>query len=186
MWEKQLCYLLGLWCADRGSTARGVVAIRNKRDELLEPLRKFGTQRGMKVKEREVVGYSKTREVYVCNTKLRKLFDSMRRNKTKVLNSKQKILAYFAGLFDGDGTVILDNSKTKIRKVRIYYSKQEINDSLTDAKLLETLGIRTRVWSYGNIVIMDVYDRNKFLRMIKPFIRHKEKLERIEKGLGNA
>ncbi len=179
--NKGLFYILGLWCADRGSTAKGVVAIRNKREELLRPLREFGKKKGLRVKERTVNGYSKTKEVYICNSALRELFEKMRKNKIKMLDSRTKILAYFAGLFDGDGTIIKD--RAKIRKVRIYYSKHEIKDSLVDAELLKNLGIHTRVWKYRNMSITEIYNRYRFLKMIKPFIKHKEKLKRIKEGL---
>ena len=99
--DEEFAYILGLWNADRCSTAKGIVGLRSKDDSLLEAFRKFFKKLGLQSKERTVIGYGKTKEVYVCSMPLRRIFEWARKNRLKLFGKRELILAYVAGLFDG-------------------------------------------------------------------------------------
>jgi len=59
----ELIYLSGLWKADRGSIAKGVVSIKNKEDIVLRKFEDFLRKQNLKVKKRWTEGYSKVKDV---------------------------------------------------------------------------------------------------------------------------
>ena len=143
--DLEVAYAVGLWKADRCSTAKGVVGLRNKQDALLDAFEKFLKKRGLKVKWRTIMGFSKTKEVYTCNSSLRREFESVFLNRNNLGHNGK--LSYFAGRIDGDGTV-----DAKYSHVRIYYSHKEGLEALEDSEILRSMGQDAIVRYYNEIL----------------------------------
>ena len=171
---KNLAYIAGLWKADRGSTAKGVVAIKNKQWPLLKKFRKFLEKLGNKVKEREVVGYSRVKEVYTCDTSLRRQIEHIIKNRETL--TREKLLAYFGGMIDGDGTV--DANKSVFR---IYYSHNEEEDAEKDKRILMEKFKQEAVVKRYNVPTLCIHNPRKFARMILPFVNHPAKRRELLK-----
>jgi len=177
--DEQFAYILGLWKADRCSTAKGIVGLRNKDEILLEEFRKFFNKLGLQSKERSVLGYGKTKEVYVCSMPLRRIFEWVAEKRIELLGKDKKlILAYLAGVIDGDGTFISDKRKIIIR---IFYGKNELADVKRDKVLLSCLGIASRITFPKNrkMLILSVRDQ-QFLLSVSKFLRLKRKADKVK------
>ena len=78
------------------------------------------------------------------------------------------ISAYFAGRFDGDGSV----DKNMRNDCRIVYSNEK--EAKVDQKLLEKIGIKnTKVYHYASArtycLYVSRYESERFLEYIKPY-----------------
>jgi len=161
-------YCLGLWCAD-GYHRTSSIGITNINRDLVEKFRQFlirkvGESR-LKIRvyyplgqllnaeafsdlARDVRAYHMRKcsqpamQLYVNS---RPLLRAFREARTRVgeIRSSEHVQAYFAGRFDGDGSV----SNNMRSDCRIVYSNRE--EALEDSKLLQKIGmIRSKVFHY--------------------------------------
>lgn len=105
-------------------------------------------------------------QLYVNSRPLLRLFQKAERN--VALLSTEYILAYFAGRFDGDGSV----DKNLRNDLRIVYSNKE--EAITDQNLLTKLNCyKTRVYHYKGARTYVLYvcrnDAGQFLHSIAPY-----------------
>ena len=99
--------MAGIWDADRGSTAKGIVSIKNKCINILTAfivisISKLGIEQS-KFKFRVVKGYSKVIEVYYTSTYARRIIEGIIANKEDLRGNEAR--AFLAGKIDGDGYV---------------------------------------------------------------------------------
>ncbi len=175
--NEKSCYILGLWVADRCSTAKGVFGIRNKNPELLNATRDFLKELDMNVKERSVQGFSLTQEVYCCNSELRRIFEGLKKDRLEILVMNPMFaFAYFAGLIDGDGSVY--GSKSSLR---IYFGKNELCEAQTDSKILSKFGFGTTIKQNPKIVTMYILKPRKIAPNLLPFVKSSHKLNELKK-----
>ncbi len=169
--DEQFAYALGLWKADRCSTAKGIVGLRSKDNELLDTFRKFFEERiGMKSKERTIVGYGETREVYVCSMPLRRILEFVSQHRQEFLDDSKTILSYIAGLVDGDG------STGGMSHLVIFYGKQEKYEAEIDRKLILSLGFHTTLIEKKNHLRLYILRPRGLLKELSKFIVLKRKL----------
>lgn len=173
--DKEAAYFFGLWMADRCSTAKGVVGIRNTNPILLEETRRFLGSLNMKIKEREVRGYSLTREVYCCNSQLRRFLEELSSTKEVLLSQPDLLFAYFGGLIDGDGTI-----DAKRSTLRIYYGKTELANARTDSELLARHGFKTTIKRSQKVVTLNLLRPRKIACRLLPFVRSSHKRRELE------
>ena len=176
--DTRFVYIIGLWKADKCSTAKGIVGIRNKNEKLLTYFKNFIEELGLQAKIREIKGYGITKEVYVCSMPLRRIFEYISEHRLEILN-EDLIPSYFAGLIDGDGTIIRDKRKEILR---IFYSKKEEKDIQIDKKLLEKIGVTSKITmcSTRNLMILTVREMRKFGELLLPFILTERKLQKLK------
>ncbi len=158
----ELCYLVGLWKADRCSTAKGVVGIKNKDNTLLQKFVEIVEPMNLKIKFRTVEGFSTTQDVYVCNSRLRREIENLFKLRSNL--SKEELLAYFGGRIDGDGTI-----DAKSSHIRIYYAPNEISEAQEDSEILKTFGIESVIKKY-NVPTLSIHKPRIFAAMIKNFV----------------
>ena len=162
-------YILGLWLADKywwGSS----VGISNTDERLIlrfskwllqyyppERLRlkiyvshseKFVSTEIMKIVPRENIKtylHKKLSSIqyvlYVNSRPLKRLFDNVSGNIFKYLANDEDIIDYLAGRVDGDGSI-------DIHKLRLRIAYSNFYEVLTDARLLEKIGITPKIKYY--------------------------------------
>ena len=167
--DEEFAYILGLWKADRCSTAKGIVGLKNKDEELLKVFRNFIEKIKLEVKERTVEGYGQTKEVYCCSMPLRRIFEYVSANRVKIFSNKQLILSYLAGIIDGDGSGG-DNSH-----LVIFYSRDEMEEVKKDSQLIKKLGFDTTIKIKSNHIRLYVLKPSQLIRNLWPFILLKRK-----------
>jgi intein/homing endonuclease len=177
--DEELAYILGLWKADRCSTAKGIVGLRSKDKILLENFQQFIQRIGLEVKKRTVNGYGKTDEVYCCSMPLRRIFEFVSNSRLKLLNTKTLQLAYISGVIDGDGTIVADKGDMIMR---IFYEKKDIQDALMDKKLLTNVGVNTTFTESKtrDLIILTVRRVSKTGKLFLPFLKLPRKIEKLK------
>ena len=161
-------YILGLWCADKywwsssiglSNTDSGLLAIFRKF------LRKHFPEDRIKFNDNHLFVNSRPllREFREAENNLEKL---------KIANI---IKAYFAGRFDGDGSI----DKNLRNDCRIVYGRR--NETEIDKKLLEKIGIsKTKIYYYRTAktfcLYVSRYEARKFLKSILPYSLKLQKL----------
>lgn len=165
--NKSFAYIFGLWKADRCSTAKGIVGLRNTSENLLNLFENFIRSLDLEVKKRQVKGYGITNEVYCCSMPLRRIFEYVSDKKFEIFQnvSTDVKLAYFAGLIDGDGSI-----QRKGSDIRIFYNITELKDAKTDSELLEILGVKTTMKIKNNHIVTHLLKSRNFAKSIKPFL----------------
>lgn len=167
-------YIIGLWKADKCSTAKGIVGIRSKDDEIIDRftlflLKHFPEQ---KLRTRTVLGYGLTKEVYVCSYPTRKLFEKTIPERN---NMDEKFLAsFFAGIIDGDGSI-----DPKSRMTYIAYGLKDRKEIELDKKLLNKLGFSSSINRSGRALKLNIHKPKNFLKLIFPYMMLKCKREKI-------
>jgi hypothetical protein len=163
--NEEFAYILGLWRADRCSTAKGIVGLRSKNETLLETFEEFLKKIKLKVKKRVVNGYSKTKEVYTCSMPLRRIFEALISNRVNIMsNNSSLVTAYIAGVLDGDGTSSNSRSDT-----RLYYGIKEIEEAKIDAILIQKLGFNVTTKIYKNFVANYIKNSGQFNKLVSTF-----------------
>lgn len=170
-------YAFGLWCAD-GYWWGSSIGITNVNPELVIrfavflkrflPNERFKlrvyhpTDKSLEVDQRvlqlaSVVSHLTTRklrqiayQLYVNSRPLKRAF--LKQRDTLLLLPDEFIMAYFAGRFDGDGSVNEDG----VRECRLVYSS--LQEALIDQRLLERVGItHTSVYNYSTANTVCLY-----------------------------
>lgn len=160
--DNELAYILGLWCAD-GYYWSSSIGLSNVDTALIERFKRFllkffGEER-LKLKiyypsniQKPESGnvsatYLPMRKVkqiaYQIYANSRPLLRIIREARSYILKMRDHacVKAYFAGRFDGDGSVAKDRKSD----CRIVYSNE--NEARIDQQLLIRLGIETRLYS---------------------------------------
>ena len=133
MCDYWLYWLAGLWDADRGSSAKGVVSLKNKCYALLAGFilvsrECFGIS-SEKFRARLTFGYSPAIEVYYCFSKVRRILEDIVSKKEELTGNYAR--AFMARKLGGDGYV----NDVK-REISIGYSINNILEARRDAKIL--------------------------------------------------
>jgi len=173
--ESQNAYAFGLWCAD-GYHRTSSIGLTNVDEDLIEGFRKFLLRHfpedriKMRVYSRGFSRYylkKATRpayQLYVNSRSLLRYFRIARRQPQQFLRAREAVTAYFAGRFDGDGSVANDNRSD----LRIVYGTRE--EAEGDAILLQQIGITPKVYTYRQAKTFALYisrfDAEKFLSSI--------------------
>jgi intein/homing endonuclease len=189
-------YVFGLWCADGyywsssvGLSSVDKILIAKFREFVLNEfspdrlrLRVYYPQHKPKPNVSDYLSLSKkvvmyplrksqqpTLQFYINSRPLLRIFRESRKQISKIVD-KDFLSAYFAGRFDGDGSVADDFRKD----CRIAYgSKEEATD---DQRLLCLIGIKnTKVYHYNKAneycLYVSRYEAERFLETISPFMQ---------------
>lgn len=161
-------YILGLWCADSYWWSSSI-GLSNKDPDLIDNFRKFF----MKIFPVERIKF-KDNHLYVNSRPLLREFIGAR-EKLIDLKAKSVVKAYFAGRFDGDGSIDRDLRKD----CRIVYSKKF--EAETDKELLRKIGINnTKVYHYKKArtfcLYISRYESERFIEEIFPYSIKLQKL----------
>lgn len=178
-------YIFGLWCADGyfWSSSIGITNIDRKLiDRFAQYLKTLFPKERIKLRTYYPQGQKPcgivspaypmrlakqiAYQLYVNSRPLLRLFQKAERD-VKLLPNEY-ILAYFAGRFDGDGSV----DKNLRNDLRIVYSNQE--EAMTDQRLLARLNCyKIRVYHYQGartyILYVSRNDAERFLHDILPY-----------------
>ena len=178
--DSESSYAIGLWKADRCSTAKGIVGVRSKDDELINKFRTFLLKHfpKEKLRTRDVLGYGLTKEVYLCSYQLRKFFERILLDRDKIFVSKEYAAPFFAGLIDGDGSI-----DPKSRMTYIAYGLKDRKEVETDKKLLECLGFKSSINISGRALKLNIHKPKNFLIFILPYIVLSRKRGKISEYL---
>ena len=169
--DEEFAYLLGLWKADKSSTAKGIVGLRSKDEELLNIFRKFFEHTlKMKAKERIVIGYGLTKEVYICSMPFKRILEFVSKNRLEIFMDSRIILSYIAGLIDGDG------STGGMAHFVIFYGKREKEEAEIDRKLILSLGFNTTLKEKENHLRLYILKPHGLLQKLANFLVLKRKL----------
>ena len=161
-------YILGLWCADSYWWASSI-GLSNTDLDLIERFREF--LKGHFQEER--IKFNRS-HLFVNSRPLLREFISAK-SRIDDLKDAKIICAYFAGRFDGDGSI----DKNLRNDCRIVYGRK--NEAETDKELLKRIGIdNTKVYYYKTAktfcLYISRYEAKKFLENIKPYSLKLQKL----------
>ncbi len=183
--NRESAYILGLWCADGyfWSSSIGITNVnRTLVDRFARYLETMFPRERIKLrtyyprgqKPRGIVGVAYPMrlakkvayQLYVNSRPLLRLFQNAERNIT--LLPTEYILAYFAGRFDGDGSV----DRNLRNDLRIVYSNRE--EAIMDQCVLAKLNrYRTRIYHYEDartyILYVSRNDAEQFLHDIASY-----------------
>ena len=161
-------YILGLWCADSYWWASSV-GLSNTDSDLLKAfrifLKRFFPEERIKFNQNHL---------FVNSRPLLRDFLSAKNNLSNLENGKM-IRAYFAGRFDGDGSI----DKNLRNDCRIVYGSK--NGAKMDKKLLKRIGIdNVKIYHYKTAktfcLYISRYEVKKFLENISPYSIKLQKL----------
>jgi hypothetical protein len=170
--DSETAYIIGLWCAD-GHHRTSSVGISNVDKDLLEKFEefflKFFTSDRLKLDTYEPIGKRKTKafHLYVNSRPLLRKFFAMKENVLDFIHGNL-ISPYFAGRFDGDGSV----AKDFYQDCRIVYGNY--SEAERDKTLLIEAGFnKVKIYHYRSARTFCLYvsrmETNKFLSFIYPF-----------------
>lgn len=172
-------YALGLWCAD-GYHRTSSIGLSNIDRILIARFKKFlkGLFPDTRIKQRIYpIGGKRKHVAYHMYVNSRPLLREFRnaRNRISDLKKVEVIGAYFAGRFDGDGSIAFD----LYRDCRIVYGNQK--EAEIDYQLLEKVGFSClRIYQYRKARTWVLYISRKevkrFLELIKPTSSKLQKL----------
>lgn len=191
--DNEDAYIIGLWCAD-GYHRTSSFGLSNINLNLIQRFVKYLLRNFPKDRLRlrvyipvhhsgalpsnlgkicNKISYLKVRKarhisyhIYVNSRPLLRRFREFKINLEKICNDK--IIPYFAGRFDGDGSIGRDFR----RDMRIVYSN--IDEATRDKNLLSKVrDYKTRIYYYKNArtycLYVSRYDAKSFLQDIRPF-----------------
>ena len=169
-------WVAGLWATDRGSTAKGVVSIKNRNPVLLQNFKEYSLKNfdisESRFRQRTTMGYSEGTDLYFTRLPVRRFLEGIVRNRIRL--GVALALAYLVGKLDGDGSVDYE------RSLLYYgYSQGHMKDATGDRELLTKLGFRTSIGPSGDAVKLRVLTPRSFATQIMPYVRHPIKLERL-------
>lgn len=170
-------WIAGLWAADRGNFAKGVVAINNSNEALLSnfkemSLRNFDINES-KFRRRIIKGYGTSNELYFTRLPARRFIENIIETRENL--HREELLSFLAGKLDGDGTV----SKTG-SSLCIYYGLKEKKEMMRDEKLIKKLGFKTSSYKCGTKALrLHVLRPRYFASEILNYVQHPEKKKRL-------
>jgi len=161
-------YILGLWCADNYWWASSI-GLSNTDPDLIARFRKF-----LRIHFSEDRIKFNDNHLFVNSRPLLREF-IIAKNSLENFKKVKIIKAYFAGRFDGDGSV----DKNLRSDCRIVYGKK--NEAKMDKKLLKRIGInKTKIYYYKSArtfcLYVSRYESKKFLNIILPYSLKLQKL----------
>ncbi len=167
--SKKDAYILGLWCAD-GYWWSSSIGLSNTEPDLLNKFKKF-LRKHFSEKRIKFNG----NHLFVNSRPLLREFKEAKTNLEK-LKKGNVIRAYFAGRFDGDGSI----NKDLRSDCRIVYGRK--NEAKIDQKLLKRIGInKTNIYYYKSAntfcLYISRYEAKKFFKSILP---HSLKLQKLK------
>lgn len=170
---KEDAYIVGLWCAD-GYHRTSSIGISNTNTNLVEKFKEFFLKllpmERLKLRIYQPDKFkrrTKAYHLYVNSRPLLRKFQEFKNNASKFI-SKDLILPYIAGRFDGDGSV----AKDFYRDCRIVYGGKE--EAEKDLELMRLLGFqKMKIYYYRSAKTFCLYfsrlETNKFLSLIYPY-----------------
>lgn len=164
-------YILGLWCADSYWWSSSI-GLSNTDPDLIERFRAFFERHFPK----ERIKFNDN-HLFVNSRPLLREFVAAKGN-LKDLKQDNILKAYFAGRFDGDGSIAEDlRSDCRI----VYGSRKETE---VDRKLLNKIGIsKTSIYYYRTAktfcLYISRYEVREFLEKILPYSTKLQKLVRV-------
>lgn len=164
-------YILGLWCADSYWWSSSI-GLSNTDKDLLKRFKNFLRERFPKQRIK-----FNDNHLFVNSRPLLREFVTAK-NDIESLKRSNIIKAYFAGRFDGDGSI----SKNLRSDCRIVYSNRK--ETETDQKLLRRINInKTSIYYYKSArtfcLYISCYEVDKFLNKILSNSLKLQKLVRI-------
>jgi hypothetical protein len=169
-------WLAGLWDADKGSSAKGVVNIKNKESQLLAAFIAISTGildiNAGKIRVRLTHGYSVVPEVYYVSSRVRRMLERIVSMKEELEGNNAR--AFLAGKIDGDGYI----SDVK-REIYIGYGLRHRKDADRDSKIALNLGVETNITVSRGIVKLRLHKPKYVACLIEPFILHPMKHSRL-------
>ncbi len=161
-------YLLGLWCAD-GYWWSSSVGLSNTDENLIDQFRKFFIQNF----DNERIKYNR-HHIFVNSRPLLREF-VLAKNNLEKLKNENVLQAYFAGRFDGDGSISRDFRSD----CRIVYGNQK--ETEIDQKLMSIIGIsKTKIYYYQSARTFCLYisrfEAEKFINKISLYSVKMQKL----------
>lgn len=166
--KEEDAYILGLWCAD-GYWWSSSIGLSNIDSDLILKfknfLKRFFPENRIKFNRNHL---------FVNSRPLLREFVSAKKE-LENLKGPKIIKAYFAGRFDGDGSI----DKNLRNDCRIVYSRK--NEAEIDKKLLEKIGItNTKIYYYKSAktfcFYISRYEAKKFIKSILPYSLKLQKL----------
>lgn len=176
--DKESAYILGLWCAD-GYWRSSSIGITNVDERIIDRFTRFLERYFSKDRIKLRIynplnqhGIHPMRlakqtayQLYVNSRPLLRAFRLAEQSVTQL--PKEYTWPYFAGRFDGDGSV----AHNLRNDLRIVYSNQP--EALGDQALLKRVGVKTSVYHYSKARTYVVYvrccDANRFITSIRPY-----------------
>ena len=170
---KDDAYIVGLWCAD-GYHRTSSIGLSNTDTDLIEKFRefflKFFPAQRVKLRTYDPDTFkrrTKAYHLYVNSRPLLRMFREFKTNTEKFI-SKDLIVPYIAGRFDGDGSV----AKDFYRDCRIVYGGLE--EARSDFALMHSLGFqKMKIYHYRSAKTFCLYfsrlETHKFLSLIYPY-----------------
>ena len=171
--SKTDAYIIGLWCAD-GYHRTSSIGLSNTNLDLIKKFSEFllslFPKERLKLRvyspdnlKRKQTAY----HTYVNSRPLLRRFKIWKEQVTTII-TKHYILPYFAGRFDGDGSV----AKNFYKDCRIVYGNQQ--EAEEDMKLLRSIGFnKIKIYRYTAAHTFCLYvsrlETNKFLSEIYPY-----------------
>ena len=177
--DEKNAYIFGLWCAD-GYHRTSSIGLTSVNLSLIENFKKFLLQLfpseriKMRIYSREhgkghywlAKATKPAYQIYVNCRPLLRFFANARLSPQQYV-PKDSIAAYFAGRFDGDGSIAKDNRSD----LRIAYGYLE--EAKNDAMLLQCIGITPKVYQYNKaktyVLYISRYDAKDFLHHIAQY-----------------
>ena len=166
--SKKDAYILGLWCADSYWWASSI-GLSNTDIDLIEVFRKFLKR----LFPENRIKFNRN-HLFVNSRPLLREFRKAK-NSLKKLKRANVIKAYFAGRFDGDGSI----DKDLRRDCRIVYARR--NEAEIDEQLLKRIGIsKVKIYYYKSAktfcLYISRYEARQFLENVLPYSLKLQKL----------
>ena len=161
-------YILGLWCADSYWWSSSI-GLSNTDSDLINEFRKFLKR----LFPEDRIRFNRN-HLFVNSRPLLREFIAARGNLER-LKKSNIVKAYFAGRFDGDGSI----DKNLRNDCRIVYGKRI--EAEIDKKLLERINIRkVKIYYYKSArtfcLYVSRYESEKFIKGILPYSLKLQKL----------
>ena len=170
-------WILGVWGADRGTLAKGVVALVNTKPEILNTFKRYCLKNfditKSKFRQRILRGYGVSTELYFTRLPARRFLENLMKNRSNL--KRENLLAYFAGRVDGDGNV-----HAKSSSLAIFYSLKEIQDAKIDKMLIEGFDHKVSISVETKVIRLRILKPRFFSSEILPYIVHNKKKKEIK------
>ena len=161
--ETKDAYILGLWCADKYWWASSI-GLSNTNASLIDEFRKFFLRKHFSKQRIKLSNH----HIFVNSRPLLREFLWAEQHLDR-LKKREILKAYFAGRFDGDGSISQDLRSD----CRIAYSNKK--EAETDQKVLKRMGIfRTKIYHYRAartfVLYVSRYQAEEFLHQLSPYL----------------